>query len=719
MKSPTGDLKKTPLGRRLLWGAGAGLAAGALAAILASVLPRFEDATLDLRQRALSQRGPAVDRAALVLIDDDSIESLTAQDPELRWPWPRELQAAMVRFLKSAGAKAIVFDLLFIDDSRVGADDDRAFAEAIRDAGNVWLAAKLDVGVPGEAAAPPPGAVEVPGWSHPALPGRERLILPLDDLAKEAAGIAVLNVRQDDDNTIRRAELLFPHGGKLFPSLGLAAARAVLGPGAASADGRSLSLDGPDGASRRIPLGPDGRLLIRWYGGEHTFAVHHAADLVRSFGNMEEGKAPVIDPGLFKDRVVFIAPGMAGMEDIITAPTSIRMPGVEYHATTFGNIAGGDFLRTPAPAVRAAIAVFLALLAALAAFAAWRPGRVALVAVVIAGAWAVAAILVFRTGLVLDIFYPVLGVALTGGGALLAGYLGEGRQKREIASAFGQYLSPIVIRDVMKKPEGLKLGGEEREITVFFSDIQGFSTFSEKMTSEELVSFLNVYLTAMTDVILEHRGVVDKYIGDAIMAFWGAPELLPIDALQACLATLEQKKALEKLNVRFRAEGRPEIKFRAGLNRGPATVGNMGSSQRFSYTAMSDTVNLASRLEGANKFFGTYYMISETVRAKAGEGIVTRPLGKVKVVGKAIAVPVHELVGRRGEVDDARMRRIALYDEGLRLLEAADFRAAAERFEAYLAGGAEKGAERCLALARERATAGGPAWDGVWELTSK
>jgi adenylate cyclase len=295
----------------------------------------------------------------------------------------------------------------------------------------------------------------------------------------------------------------------------------------------------------------------------------------------------------------------------------------------------------------------------------------------------------------------------------------EGKEKRQVAQAFSQYLSPLVIHDLLNDPRGLRLGGQSRDITVFFSDIEKFSTFSEKMTDPELVDYLNVYLTAMTDLILEHRGLVDKYVGDAIMAFWGAPELLPIDATQACLAALDQLEALPALNEKFRSQGKPVLRFRAGLNRGPATVGNMGSTTRFSYTAMGDTVNTASRLEGANKFFGTSVMVSESVRAAAGSGFVTRRLGSVLLVGKGVPIEVHELVGRRGKVPEERLRRIALHEEGLRLLEQGKDREAAARFDEELKGGKDLAAESALAFAREREAAGGTPWNGVWELTSK
>jgi adenylate cyclase len=238
------------------------------------------------------------------------------------------------------------------------------------------------------------------------------------------------------------------------------------------------------------------------------------------------------------------------------------------------------------------------------------------------------------------------------------------------------------------------------------------------MTPAELVSFLNVYLTNMTDVILEHRGVVDKYVGDLVMAFWGAPVGLDDGAARACLAVLDQRKALAKLNEGFKAEGRPTIQFRTGINTGPAVVGNMGSSQRFDYTAMGDTVNLASRLEGANKFFHTYVMMSDATRKAAGDAIVARRLGRVQVVGKGIPTTVHELLGRPGDFSERDLKRLEMYHEALEVLQGGRPGDCVRILDDLLKEASDPVVELYLKKAKEleetRAS-----WDGVWVLTSK
>ena len=304
---------------------------------------------------------------------------------------------------------------------------------------------------------------------------------------------------------------------------------------------------------------------------------------------------------------------------------------------------------------------------------------------------------------------------------LLYGYFVEARRSRDISKRFGEYVPPEIVEEMSANPEAVSMEGKSKEMTVLFSDVRGFTTISEQFKDkpQELSELMNNFLTPLTKVIHRHRGTIDKYMGDAIMAFWGAPEHLPDDAIQACLAAIGQREALAALNLRFRAQGRPQLKLRCGLHRGPAVVGNMGSAQRFAYTAMGDTVNLASRLEGANKFFGTSILISEAVRAAAAEAVVTRRLGRVRVVGRSTPTVVHELCGGRGEVPAAELRRIEAFEKALEVLEAGEFAAAAVRFEEYLREGADPPAERCLRFARERLGAGGAAWDAVWGLTEK
>lgn len=720
MTEPTNvpEPRHVPLGRRLAWGllAGLGVAALAGAASLLGLLGSYELRTLDWRHQALSRHGPAADRVAVILIDEYSIRTLREEEG-VHWPWPRDVYEPLLGYLARSGAKAAVFDLVFADPDR--SRSDRAFAEAAKAFGSTVHAVKLESFEDrwaGEAAAIERGKLPVEGWPFPLREGIRSLLPPLEDHVEAAALLGVVNVRMDPDGRLRRADLLFPYPDRstLLPSLGLA--------GALAAVGRGERLAFEDGAlrvgDRRLPVGPDGRALVRFYGGVQAIRTENAASVIRSFAALEEGEQPVVPRDAFEGRVVVIGVNAAGMEDIVTAPVADRYPGPEFMATVAANVLGEDFLREPGPIARLLALGSLGAIAGLAAFALWRPGRAAAGLAGIGLAYTAIAILAFQGGLVLEVFFPSLVILGILGAHLLMAFLAEGRQKREVSRAFAQYMSPDVIRDLLRSPDALRLGGETREITVYFSDLRGFSTFSEGMSPQDLVSFLNVYLTAMTDAILDRRGTIDKYEGDAIMAFWGAPLPLPAHCLEACLSVLEQRRVLATLNERFRAEGRPPLSVRIGLNAGPAVVGNMGSTRRFAYTAMGDTVNLASRLEGANKLFGTDVMMSEAVRTAAGDRIAARRLGRIRVVGKAVPTTVFELLGESGDLSERDAERLREYHGALSLLEGGRAREARAIFESLLEGGIDPVVDLCLAKAREIETSSAP-WDGVWVLKEK
>jgi adenylate cyclase len=295
------------------------------------------------------------------------------------------------------------------------------------------------------------------------------------------------------------------------------------------------------------------------------------------------------------------------------------------------------------------------------------------------------------------------------------------REKRTIRHAFSRYLSPQVVAEVLQNPALLTLGGSRRVMTVFFSDLAGFTTISEALPAEKMVPLLNRYLHRMTQVILELDGTVDKYIGDAIMAFWGAPLVQEDHAVRACLAALRQREAMAEFREATRADGLPELHARMGVNTGPMTVGNMGSEDRFDYTVMGDAVNLASRLEGANKSFGTTIMISQSTFEAAGEVIEARELDLLKVKGKTEPMRVYELMAHKGRLDAATAEMKEMYEQGLALYRSRFFAEALVWFEKArerVPGDGPSGVyiDRCRTFLDTPPPA---AWDGVFTMTTK
>jgi adenylate cyclase len=300
-------------------------------------------------------------------------------------------------------------------------------------------------------------------------------------------------------------------------------------------------------------------------------------------------------------------------------------------------------------------------------------------------------------------------------------FIQERKEKSFIKNAFGQYLSPKVIEQLMDDPSHLSLGGQRREMTAFFSDVQGFSTISESLTPDELVQLLNEYLTEMCNIIAAHDGTIDKFEGDAIIAFWGAPLVQPDHAVLSCLACIDMQNRLVELRKRWAEEGKPQLLVRMGVNSGPMVVGNMGSQTRMDYTIMGDSVNLAARLEGANKFYKIFTMISEFTYVLAKDFVEVRELDTIRVVGKSEPITVYELLDRKGMVTGERASVMATYHKGLELYKQRLYKEALTVFESVLAISPADGpsATYIIRCKEFMATPPGDDWDGVYTHTKK
>jgi adenylate cyclase len=331
-----------------------------------------------------------------------------------------------------------------------------------------------------------------------------------------------------------------------------------------------------------------------------------------------------------------------------------------------------------------------------------------------------------RRGLVLSALYPVgaIGFAMIGGGVVR--YLSEEREKRWIRDTFRRYLNPEVLEHLAREPERVRLGGEEREVTIFFSDIRGFTTISEALQKqagpEGVAELMNEYLTAMTKILFEHEGLLDKYIGDAVMAFWGAPVVVPDHAARACWTALHMLDALAPLNERWRGRGWPPVAIGIGISTGEVVVGNFGSETRFNYTIFGDDVNLASRLEGLNKTYHTRILLSERTQRAVADEFVCREIDRVEVKGKHERVTIYELLGPLAADADGRWRRLAAdFAEMLGAYRARDWGGAEARLARLAAewDGDGPSAEFARRIRELRAAQPGEAWDGVYRPTEK
>jgi adenylate cyclase len=377
--------------------------------------------------------------------------------------------------------------------------------------------------------------------------------------------------------------------------------------------------------------------------GERPYKAYEIRHVLLSAEQVRAGVKPMLDPALFEDKIVFIGITASGLLDIFNTPFGQVMPGIQLHASMTDSILANRFIRPAPDATRVwttvGFAMLVGLMAALLPYVAAAAG-----ALLIVSGWTWYALAAFEGGLWVNMSQPLLsiGVALFAGTAYQ--YFVEGYQKRVVKKLFGRYVSRDVYQQLISNPELAELGGKRREMTVLFSDIRGFTTVTEQGDPEELVSQLNEYFSRMVAIVFRHKGTVDKFVGDMVMALFGAPLDDPEHAEHAAAAAVDMVKELGELNQQWAAQGRAQLDLGIGINSGDMIAGNIGSSSIMSYTVIGDNVNLGARLESLNKDYKTRIIISDATRSRLQGNYAIRPLGDVVVKGKSRAVAIFEVV---------------------------------------------------------------------------
>jgi adenylate cyclase len=580
--------------------------------------------------------------------------------------------------------------------------------------------------------------INPPEYREPLVDGTERvtpvarswikeypgLRAPLLPIAKAGLWFGYFNALADPDGVIRHAALAIQLRGRYFPSLDAALTAIALGlkpsditPVTTNAeDGEILAVH--FGEKRIVPTDARGLMQINYFGADKTFKNLSIAEIM-------DGK----HDGELKDKIVLVGATAQGTFDQRTTPLEKFTAGIETHANAVETILSRHYLvRDPVlQAAEVAVLVALALLFALIfsrVKVAYALPVMALSGVVVWGA----ATAGFWSGFNVFAALPLLELAAMFVLVTVYRYATEERDKRALRKAFQLYLNPEVMEEMLEQPENLQLGGKELDLTVMFSDIRGFTAISEKLSPQALVHLLNDYLSPMTDIVFQKRGTLDKYIGDAVMAFFGAPVQTELHAANCCDAALAMMETLGKLREKWRIEDPdiPEVEIGIGINSGPMVVGNMGSSQRFNYTVMGDNVNLASRLEGLNKEYGTNILVSDQTLAAARKGLkdaaayVVRELDSVRVKGKKEPVHLFELRSR-GPARTGDLPLLEGYAEGLRLYRNQRFAEARLQFESLLERYPSDGPSTLFIRRCDLMLEGPPGenWDGVFKMEHK
>ncbi len=641
---------------RLLRGAciGGVVFACVFALYIPDVFQPLEWRSWDLRLQLFSHPSHASKDIVLFLIDQQSLD-VYEQEQGLAWPWPRQMYSALIQYCQRGEAKALVFDLVFSEGSVYGVEDDLDFAENMENSGNVFLPFFLSRH---EAESTEATLAELkrfaldstripPVYVHAV----KSASLPLDVLLRGAKGAGNSRFLPDSDSIYRRMPLAFGLDGLTLPALPVALVNDI-------GEGRDLA---------DIPLDRRGQMIIHYFGPTGTYESYSVVAIINSFAQMEEGRKPQISPEAFKDKIIIVGASAPGLLDLRPTPLSAVCPGAEIQATVIDNLLKGEFIHFPSPAVVFLWIAFLALFVGILTSLMTKVWKIAGIAVLFFALPAALSVVSFLKGYWLDFVGPLFAVLLSYVAANILNYGFEGRERRFIKNVFRHYLSPDVIERIIADPSLLRLGGERRDITSFFSDLAGFTSISEVLSPEDLVRLLNAYLSEMTEIILDFGGTLDKYEGDAIIAFWNAPLDQNDHATRACLAALRCQKRLVELRPDFEDRFGHSLQMRIGINSGPAVVGNMGSHRRFDYTAMGDTINLASRLEGAGKQYRVSILTGESTYDLAKESVVAREVDIIRVVGKARPVRVYELIDEKGLVSEEQLERIKTFHDALKL----------------------------------------------------
>lgn len=686
----------------------------------------FEAKSLDWRYKnrlaALydERQGAKIDDIIIIDINERSLDKLGRFEN-----WPRSYHAQVIDFVTSGGALAIGFDILFMEPDKDQTQDQRLIA-ATSNSGIVYHSMAFSQADSNAFLYPmeePPQGFDAQRFSlmfQVENPFRtaDRMDGSLFDLYNASAGIGFANFFPDNDGVIRSMPLFLNFCGRQYMGLSLAMVMGLLNAHndhisfASDNEIRIMPPGGGDSTFFRIPVDRDGRMLINYQGTWQTFRTIEYYDVLMHR----------IPPETFEGRIVLVGTSAAGLSDLRPVPFQDAFPGVEIHANIIYNLLSQEFITTSSTTDKLLNMLALGILVALLAML-LKPWQSAIVVVILLAGYGLATIVVFaENGHWLELVRPGLTLVFSYLFVFMYRYRDEERNKRYIKNMFKYYLSGSVVEELLKNPDMLKLGGEKRIATALFSDIKSFTTVSESLTPEKLVLQLNEYLAAMTKHVLDHEGYLDKYEGDAIMAIFGVPVEQPDHAERAVRAALGMQRELESLRKKWESEGKPQFYARIGINTGPMIAGNIGGVDRFDYTVIGDAVNLASRLEGANKQYGTDIMISEFTKELLPESYVLRELDLIRVKGKTQPVRVFEVVAKnRSDLSNEQLNLLDQYNQGLKLYRQKKWDAAILAFDRALLINPQDGpsktyVKRCVHFKDNPVPAD---WDCVFEMKTK
>jgi adenylate cyclase len=711
---------------------GAGAALGFIAAVLVWLLANiifpglfysFEARTYDSRvtSRISDVRSQSIEDIVIIDIDGRSISELGKFQQ-----WPLTYYPRVISFLDSCGVAAIGLDIIFDKDIREP-ESNQQFVEAVRKAGNVFNSIYFEdedsLSWRYRMALEPAGfewsrfSYIFPEAVSEQFRQEARFGNEFVDLLNASRAVGHVNIQGDVDGVVRKINLFRNFNNHSYPALPFKIYLDLMGIDSIKMElGKWMSLYSSGTLLKKIPIDQQGNMVITYAGLFKTYRYIPFYDV------LGDAQGPRVPKEYFKDKICLIGTSLPGLFDLRNAPFNPAFPGVEVNANILNTLLTGKFVSQPSALESFMLIAGVGIL-------------IGIIAVFLSPLWSI--VLVIVLGIIytffcyymfnehlswLPIVNPILTLLLTFSAVYLYRYITEERGKKFIKETFSHFVTKSVVDELLANPEKIKLGGEKKECTVFFSDVVGFTTIAEQLTPEALVRLLNEYLTEMTNIVFKYNGMLDKYEGDAIMAVFGAPLPHGNHAFNACATALEMQEQLFKLRELWGKQGRPQLHARCGINSGPMVVGNMGADVRFDYTVMGDSVNLGARLEPANKLYNTKIMIGENTYLLAKDLIAARELDLIRVIGKTEPVRVYELMGLAEKgISDKTKQVIGLFKLGFENYLSQNWEMAIKYFRDVLRlepldGPAKHYVRRCESYAAEPP---GSDWDGVHTMQTK
>jgi len=583
----------------------------------------------------------------IVFMGDESTKVLG------KWPWRRRYHAALIHALSQYSPRVIGYDVLFTEPATDFPEDDRFLAQATQKAGNLYypffFTVEEEKEVKGEAGPQlniEKFALDYQTREEDYFLQASEATLPIIELAANMKRTGFVNVRPDMDGTTRRVPLVMEYQGRLYPSLSLQLVSDYLGVEKNNIrviPGRYIELKGSRLGNIKIPVDREGQMLVNYPGSIGSLWTSDFVQVLQSYKQAEIGHEPFVRLSDFKDKIVLVGLTATGSSDLRAIPFAPLYPQVGVLASTINSILNQDFLIPVSKGTNVLLFFVMGIIMGI-SIPFMRPLRGALFAFSFLIAYLLLAFYSFsQKSLCLTVVYPGTIVFFSYLSTIIYKYATEEKEKKRIKSIFQRYVSSQVVEELLASPDKVVLGGRRKEVTVLFADIRNFTSIASHMAPEEVVSILNEFFTMITEVIFKYQGTLDKYIGDAVMAIYGAPIKEENHAEKALRAALETQERMELLGRRLLERGIEPIKIGIGINTGEAVIGNIGSLQRMEYTAIGDSVNLASRLEEVAK--SDQILISESTYQVVKDIVKARALEPMAIAGKTELIQVYEVLG--------------------------------------------------------------------------